>query len=172
MALISSDIVLEIKNRINIVDFISRYIQIKKVGMNFFALCPFHNEKTPSFAINPTKQYFHCYGCGISGDIFTFYQNIEKISFYEALVKLANEANIVLPNKEEKEIIQAKNKLKTEEELYKINEIANNFFIANLIANPNILNNFLENRRINKEAIEEFKIGYAPNEWQASNSDA
>src|SRR3989304_5976782 len=75
----------EIKTRIDIVDFISEYVQLKKSGQNFKALCPFHSEKTPSFMVNPSKQIFHCFGCGVGGDVVSFLMKHENILFNEVL---------------------------------------------------------------------------------------
>ena len=82
----------EIKDRIDIIDLISEYVHLKKAGQNWKGLCPFHTEKTPSFTVSPAKQIFHCFGCGVGGDIFTFLLRYENLTFPEALSMLAKKA--------------------------------------------------------------------------------
>ena len=93
----ADQILQDIKDRLNIADVISGYIQIKKAGTNFKALCPFHNEKTPSLQISPQKQIWHCFGCGEGGDIFGFVMRYENIEFRDALKILAEKAGVQLP---------------------------------------------------------------------------
>jgi|YelNatPaOPRAMG01_1025707.scaffolds.fasta_scaffold00365_34 DNA primase len=97
------DFVDEVKQRINIVDIISRYVNLKKVGKNFAGLCPFHSEKTPSFFVSPEKGLYHCFGCGASGDVFSFLMNYRNISFMSALEELSKEAGLEIPKKEKEE---------------------------------------------------------------------
>ena len=94
----SDELIDEIRNKNDIVDVISQYVTLKRSGRNFFGLCPFHNEKSPSFSVSPDKQIFHCFGCGVGGNVFHFIQKIENINFLEALEMLANNAGIDLPN--------------------------------------------------------------------------
>ena len=117
------DVLQEIKNRIDIVDFVSGYITVKKAGRNFKANCPFHQEKTPSFMVSPEKQIWHCFGCNSGGDVITFLMQIEGLSFSEAIEALAGRANVVL-NKDK--ISPEKKGRKTN--LYKINELACQIF--------------------------------------------
>lgn len=84
----------EVKNSIDIVEVISDYLSLKKSGKNYKALCPFHNEKTPSFIVSPEKQIFHCFGCGIGGNVFTFIQKQENLSFIESVIFLAKKIGI------------------------------------------------------------------------------
>jgi len=88
----------QIKDRLNIVEVISSYIKVEKTGINFKARCPFHNEKTPSFFISPSRQNFYCFGCGEKGDIFSFVQKFEGVDFIGALKILADRAGIELEN--------------------------------------------------------------------------
>ena len=88
----------EIKQKLDIVDFIREYIPVKAVGANFQALCPFHGEKTPSFVISPEKQIWHCFGCGKGGDVFTFLMEMEGLGFSEAVRQLAPKAGVTLRN--------------------------------------------------------------------------
>ena len=100
MARYSEEILEDIRQSNDIVDVISQYVRLKRSGRNFFGLCPFHNEKSPSFSVSPDKQIFHCFGCGVGGNIFTFISKIEGISFREAIEVLAERANIQLPKLE------------------------------------------------------------------------
>ncbi len=86
----------QIRQAVDIVEIISDYVQLKKQGRNYFGLCPFHGEHTPSFSVSADKQIFHCFGCGAGGNVFTFIMELEGISFQEAAIKLAEKANIDL----------------------------------------------------------------------------
>src|SRR6056297_1644844 len=89
----------KIKERLDIVEVVSDYINLKKTGKNYQGLCPFHQENTPSFTVNPDNQFYYCFGCGKGGDLFNFVMEIENITFYESLKLLAKRANIDLPKK-------------------------------------------------------------------------
>ncbi len=93
----SDEIIEEIRQNNDIIDIISQYVHLKRSGRNYFGLCPFHNEKSPSFSVSPDKQIFHCFGCGVGGNVFTFLTKIEGINFVEAVQTLAQRANISLP---------------------------------------------------------------------------
>ena len=93
----SDEIIDEVRQTNDIVDIISQYVHLKRSGRNFFGLCPFHNEKSPSFSVSPDKHIFHCFGCGVGGNVFTFLTKIEGISFVEAVQMLAERSNIQLP---------------------------------------------------------------------------
>ena len=125
----SDEIIEEVRQSNDIVDIISQYVHLKRSGRNYFGLCPFHNEKSPSFSVSPDKQIFHCFGCGVGGNVFTFLMKIEGISFVEAVQTLAERANIQLPTLENnadtaKEILKNK--------VLKVNEIAASFYHENL----------------------------------------
>ena len=93
----SDEILNEVRDNNDIVEVISQYVHLKRSGRNYFGLCPFHNEKSPSFSVSPDKQIFHCFGCGVGGNVITFLTKIEGISFREAIINLAERANIKLP---------------------------------------------------------------------------
>ena len=97
MARYSDEIIDDVRQSNDIVDVISQYVRLKRSGRNYFGLCPFHNEKSPSFSVSPEKQIFHCFGCGVGGNVFTFLTKIEGINFVEAVQLLAERANIQLP---------------------------------------------------------------------------
>ena len=100
MARYSEELIEEVRQSNDIVDVISQYMHLKRSGRNYFGLCPFHNEKSPSFAVSPDKQIFHCFGCGAGGNAITFVMKIEGCSFIEAVQMLADRANIQLPTLE------------------------------------------------------------------------
>lgn len=141
-----------IKERIDIVQLIEKYVKLKQTGKNFSGLCPFHKEKTPSFIVSPDIQRYKCFGCGRSGDIFNFVQDIENIDFVEALEKLAKTAGVELkkssPNTKFKEIKE-------------VNYIATKYYYNQLLKSPIALSYVLK-RGINKEYIKKFALGYAP----------
>lgn len=143
----------EIKSRIDIVDFLSDYVSLKKAGQNYKGLCPFHSEKTPSFMVSPSKQIFHCFGCNKGGDIFTFIMLYENMTFQEAINYLAEKANVPL-NKFKKYDKGLKDILFS---IYKETAL---FFKENLKASRNVLN-YLKERNIHNESIDIFSLGYS-----------
>jgi DNA primase len=156
-----NDEVEEIKRRIDIADFISQYIPIKKAGANFKAVCPFHNEKTPSFMISPEKQIWHCFGCQKGGDIFGFLMEYENIEFVDALKQLAEKAGVKLTARNP----QLK---KTQDEIYQINLVAAKLFhhiLNNEKIGKPVLDYLKNDRGLTQKTIDEFMIGYAPDSW-------
>jgi DNA primase len=151
------DQVEEIKQRVDIVDLISSYLELKKAGANYKGLCPFHNEKTPSFMVSADKGIFKCFGCGGSGDIFTFVEKMEGVDFPEALKILAEKAGVRLERIEKKFYDQKRN-------LYEINNLASRVFHHLLTydkAGKDALN-YLKNRGVSEKTIKDFQLGYAP----------
>ena len=151
----------EIKDRLDIVDFIRSYIPLMPAGKNFKANCPFHKEKTPSFMVSPERQTWHCFGsCSEGGDIFKFLMKYENLEFYEALKILAEKAGIEL-----RKIAPAEQKQFNI--LYEINEEAKEFFKKNLnLEGAAEAKKYLLDRGLKKETIEEFELGFAPDEWE------
>lgn len=145
----------EIKDRLDIVQVVEKYVRLKKAGKNYSGLCPFHTEKTASFIVSPDLQRYKCFGCGETGDIFNFIQKIENLDFPEALEKLAKEAGITLQKRE------VNYKYKTLEE---INYIAAKYFYNELKKNKQALNYLLVDRGLTKESIKNFGLGFAPKE--------
>ena len=151
----------KIRQSSNIIEVISEYINLKKMGRNFKSLCPFHQEKTPSFIVSPDKQIYHCFGCGEGGNVFNFVMKMENISFSEAALKLAKRANIKVPkNIFSKEYNGKYNKEK--ERIFKINMFAADFYHNYLLSSSeaSFARRYLEQRGITKDIIELFKIGY------------
>ena len=148
----------QIKNNLDIVDVISKYVVLKKTGRNFQGLCPFHNEKTPSFVVTPDKQIFKCFGCGEGGDVFTFLMKINNQTFNEVIEEQASNMGIELPKRNLKNISIHKAE---KERLYDAMEQACKFFKNNLESNQKALE-YLEKRGINEIAISKFSLGLAP----------
>jgi len=158
----------DIRDRISVVSLISERIQLKKIGRNYKGLCPFHQEKTPSFIVSDEKQIYHCFGCGEGGDIFKFVMKYEGISFVEAVQLLAEKAGIALPNgffaknnSKDADLMQQK-KL-----LFQVNKMVAEYFHANLMENKGKeACNYLESRGIKKnEKLTQLFLGYAEKEW-------
>ncbi len=155
----SDEIIDEVRQNTDIVDIISQYVHLKRSGRNFFGLCPFHNEKSPSFSVSPDKQIFHCFGCGAGGNVYTFLTKIEGISFKEAVEQLAERANISLP-KLESNIDNSKEELK--QKVYKVNEFAMEYYHQNLYKpNAKIAQEYIKKRKLNNETLKAFKIGFS-----------
>lgn len=155
--MIKQESIENLRANIDIVDVISSYIEIKKSGANFKALCPFHGEKSPSLVISPSKQIFHCFGCSAGGDAIKFVMEYENLSYPEAIEKLANHYNFRLDYDKEK----------TQKDT-KVLEQVNIFFKKNLNSNQDAIS-YLEQRGINHNSIEKFEIGYAPDSNSTMN---
>lgn len=165
MKAFAGDTIEEIKSRCDLVELVSEQIMVKKQGSNYVGLCPFHQEKTPSFTVSPEKQLYHCFGCGASGDLFSFVMQTENMTFPEALRMLADRTGVVLP--EEKTGKSKTDKLK--EELSNLNESAMRFYNYILCKRPEGKKalQYLENRGVGHSLVETFNIGFAPNSWDS-----
>ncbi|MFH1509088.1 MAG: DNA primase [bacterium] len=151
----------EIKERLAVADIVGEYVQLKKAGTNFKALCPFHNEKTPSFMVSPEKNIWHCFGCGRGGDAITFVMEMEGLEFPEALKHLAPKAGVELkqfraPNKSQKM------------KLLEISEWGSKFFIKSLQESRSgqVAREYTTERGLTEQTLQEFQIGYAPDGWE------
>ncbi|WP_035143048.1 DNA primase [Schnuerera ultunensis] len=161
---INDELIEKIHDSSDLVDIVSRYVRLKKTGGNYVGLCPFHSEKTPSFTVSESKQLFHCFGCGEGGDLINFVMKIENLSFIDAVKFLADLQGIPL---EENKIDY---KLKLEKDiLYAINKDAARFYYYNLNNNKRPLR-YLQNRNIDKNIINKFGLGYAPDRWESVNN--
>jgi DNA primase len=161
---IPQSVIDEVLSRSDIVQVISGYIRLQPAGRNFKALCPFHQEKTPSFIISPEKQLFNCFGCGIGGNIFSFLMKHERLNFMEALRLLAEKAGVALP--------EGKQEASRASELFELNRFAKDFFIERLKETPAAKDYLLRKRGLSPEVIEEFSLGYAPPDWDALLKEA
>ncbi|MCX7757746.1 MAG: DNA primase [candidate division WOR-3 bacterium] len=150
--MIKKELIEQIKSEADIVQIIGEYLPLKPAGKNYRALCPFHLEKTPSFYVSPEKQIYHCFGCGASGSVITFIMEYEKISFPDAVKKLASKLGIKI----ETESIPYENR-----HLYEACEFAAQYYTQCLNKSPTAVN-YLKERKIADEIIEQFRLGYAP----------
>jgi len=156
----SDEIVEEVRSRNDIVDVISGYVKLQKKGNSYFGLCPFHNEKSPSFSVSRDKQMYYCFGCGAGGNVFTFIMEYENYSFLEALKFLAARAGVELP--EETYSKEAKERADLRTTLLEINKLAAKYFYAQLKSqNGKIAYDYLKRRELSDETIVAFGLGYS-----------
>ena len=159
MARYSEEILNEIRQSNDIVDVISQYVHLKRSGRNFFGLCPFHNEKSPSFSVSPDKQIFHCFGCGVGGNVITFVSQIEGLNFVETVQMLAERANIQLPTLQnngdtQREILKDK--------VYKVNEFTAEYYHQNLYKpQAKMAQEYVKKRQLTNETLKSFRIGFS-----------
>ena len=157
----SEELIDDIKNSNDIVDIISQYVILKRSGRNFFGVCPFHREKTPSFSVSPDKQIFHCFGCGAGGNVIHFISKIENVDFKESLEILAERAGITLPTIDNS-FDSKRQQLK--EKVYEINKEAAMYYHETLykeISKP--AQEYVKKRKLDNRTLKDYTIGYAPN---------
>lgn len=161
MPIYSSEVIEEVVSRNDIVDVISGYIKLKKSGSSYVGLCPFHNEKSPSFSVSGTKQMYHCFGCGVGGNVITFVMEYENYTFPEAVKMLADRAGIALPVMEYSGEDRRERDIKTK--LLEINKIAATFYYHQLKSPAGQSGlNYLKKRQLSDKTINTFGLGYAP----------
>lgn len=148
----------EIKDKCNIVDVIGRVVQLKKAGANYKGVCPFHNEKTPSFVVSEEKQIFTCFGCGATGDVIEFVKRYYNLEFMDACQKLADEYGIEIKT-------SFGGGSEQKDRLYEINRLAARYFFKNITVKGNPGLTYMVNRGISVDTIKKFGIGYAPDSW-------
>ena len=163
--LIPESIVEEIKQRNEIVSVVEQYVRLEKKSLqNFFGLCPFHSEATPSFSVSPSKQIYYCFGCHKGGDVVNFIMDIEKMGYFDALKFLAEKAKIEIPASNDHEY---QKKIELQKKLYNANTEAARFFYTNLIGPRGIaVREYLKKRGIEANTVKKFGIGYALDEWE------
>lgn len=164
VARIPEHIVDEVRLRNDIVDIVSEFVPLKKRGKNFFGMCPFHQEKAPSFSVNQEKQIFHCFGCGKGGNVFTFLMEYEKLSFWEALKYLAKRAHITLPTTGVDSKQQAES-----DSLFHANQVAATYYHKVLLETKTGAKalQYLKERGFSQETMKAFLMGYAPPGWES-----
>ncbi len=162
---IPEEVIQQVQEKTDILDLIGQYVHLKKTGRNYFGLCPFHSEKSPSFAVHPEKRLFHCYGCGESGNVFTFLMKLEGFEFPEAVRLLAGKVGIDIPQEETtREIPQFAQK---KEKMVQAHELAAKLYHHVLLHTDASLDaqHYLESRQIEPKTIETFGLGYSPDRW-------
>jgi DNA primase len=155
----------DLLNRVDIVDVVSRYVQLKKGGANFQGLCPFHSEKTPSFTVSPAKQFYHCFGCGAHGNAIGFLMAYAGLGYVDAIKDLASGVSMQVPESRPR----TKDEIARQErepDLYAVMEKAMEFYRAQLKRSPPAIE-YLKGRGLTGEIAARFRIGYAPDGWQA-----
>ena len=160
MAHYSDELIEEIKNSNDIVDIISQYVILKRSGRNFFGVCPFHKEKTPSFSVSPDKQIFHCFGCNAGGNVIHFISKIENVDFKESIQILADRVNIKLPTVDNEKDAE---KQVLKEKVYEINKFAANYYHEELYKpSAKVAQEYVKKRKLDNNALKTYTIGYAP----------
>jgi DNA primase len=159
MARFADDTIEQVRERADIVEVIGAHVRLRRSGRNFIGLCPFHNEKTPSFSVSPERGFFHCFGCGAGGTVFNFIMKIEGLSFPEAIESLARRYGIRLPERTESGGASAERN-----ELFRTNQVAAEFFSHVLWNTPDgaAARDYLKSRGVSAEAARAFMLGYAP----------
>lgn len=167
MSLIPDDIIAQVIDRSDMVEVISSYIPLKRAGRNFKANCPFHHEKTPSFMVNPDKQIYHCFGCGVGGNVVSFVMKQEHMEFPEAIRFLALKVNIEIPTFERKDTASTN----LRQEILKVNELAANYYHKILLSDKNddakYARDYLKKRGISLETVQKCSLGFAPDSWDS-----
>ena len=162
--LIPSSFIQELLQRVDIVEVIGRVLQLKKRGSNFIALCPFHNEKSPSFNINPSKQFYHCFGCGVSGDVIQFLTEYDGLSFAEAVEQLAQQMGMQVPKESRENLGVEFTKSARPISIEVLAQVAN-YYREQLKNSPRTIE-YLKKRGISGSIAARYALGYAPAEWE------
>jgi DNA primase len=164
---IPEDIIQEIRDRTDIVEVVSSYLPLKRSGANNQGLCPFHSEKTPSFNVNSTRQIFHCFGCGVGGNVFTFLMRMEGLAFPEAVRRLGEKSGVDVPDEQ---VTPAEEQRRQEhEQLARVNEVAADFYHQSLLdsADAAPARRYLRQRGFDAEAVRFFRLGFATGQWDS-----
>jgi DNA primase len=164
---IAEEKIQEIRERCDIVEVVSSYLPLKRAGANHQGLCPFHSEKSPSFNVNSTRQIFHCFGCGVGGNVFSFLMRMEGLSFPEAVRRLGERVGVEV--EEEAPTPEEERRREEAERLVRINEVACDFYHQILLEAPEGAagRRYLKERGYGGETAREFRLGYAPERWEA-----
>lgn len=165
--MIPESFIQELLNRIDIVDVVDRAVTLKKAGANFMACCPFHNEKSPSFTVSPTKQFYHCFGCGAHGTAVSFLMEYQGLSFIDAIHDLAKTVGMIVPEEKRELNIDGTEKpsIKVSPGLYELLQNAAVYYKSELKNSQRAIN-YLKSRGLSGQVAAKFQIGYAPDGWQ------
>jgi len=159
---IPEHIIDQVRDSNEIVNLVGSYLKLKRKGVNYFANCPFHHEKTPSFSVNAPKQIWHCFGCNRGGNVFSFVMEYEKVNFIDAVKMLAKNAGIELPESGIKEEGESRSAL-----LYKANRAAASEYHKHLLSDEGAkARDYLSDRGISGEMLKTYGIGLAPGDWE------
>lgn len=162
--MIPDSVLSEIQDKLNIADFINTFVPLKRAGRNFKGLCPFHQEKTPSFVVSPDKQIFHCFGCGASGTVISFHMKRQNLEFRDAVRELADRAGVAIPEDEvRRERTQAKN------EVFEVIRAAAEFYASAFenAGDSSVVRSYVKKRGLSRDALSKFEIGYSPDAWDS-----
>ncbi len=162
MARIPEELIDSIRSQADIVDVVSDYVTLRKAGKNYKGLCPFHDEKTPSFSVNPERQIYHCFGCGKGGNVFSFLMEHENVTFVEAVRHIARRLNITIPD-----TYRQREAGSEAESLAQVTRFAARFFHERLLnaGRDSIVRRYTERRGLSEETVKSFGLGYAPDSW-------
>ena len=160
------DFVARVRDNSDILSVASRYVSFTRKGNRYWACCPFHSEKTPSFTVDPDKGFYHCFGCGAGGNVFNFIAKMENVSYFDAVKLQAQRLNIPLPNERPRSVAEIQSE-REEKSLYEVNERARNFFhnCLTITSYGEHAREYLAARGISDAIIKDFKLGYAPDDW-------
>lgn len=163
MAKSNDEFVQQVRSAVDIVDIVGEYVQLKKSGRALVGLCPFHSEKSPSFNVNGGRQFFHCFGCGVGGDVFSFVMQIESMTFPEALKKLADRVGLTVPH----EHVETQMHQDSRPDMYEAHRLVAKLYHHVLTSTPygQIALRYVEKRGLSRQIIDEFQIGFAPDSW-------
>ena len=165
--LIPESFIQELLNRVDIVDVVDKAVPLKKAGANFMACCPFHNEKSPSFTVSPSKQFYHCFGCGAHGTAVSFLMEYQGLSFIDAVHDLAKTVGMIVPQEKRELNVDGTPKpiIKVAPSLYELLQNAAIYYKSELKSSERAIN-YLKGRGLSGQVAAKFQIGYAPNSWQ------
>ena len=163
MALIPQSFIADLLNRIDIVDVVGQHVKLKKAGANYQGLCPFHSEKSPSFSVSPTKQFYHCFGCGAHGSAISFAMEYSGLGYVDAIEDLARSAGLTVPREE-----RTAQDVARQQQAMALSEVmssASDWYRAQLKMAPRAVE-YLKGRGLTGEIAKRYSLGYAPDGWQ------
>lgn len=165
--MIPDETIAQIRDRADIVALVGEYVPLRRAGTSFKGLCPFHAEKTPSFHVNPQRHFFHCFGCGASGDVVRFLMQIEGIPFPEAARRLAERAGIEIAESDSHDDVEQRRAKERKQRLAAVMDSATGYFVSQLSRHPlsRMAQDAIAGRGVRPEIVEKFRLGYAPDGW-------